>query len=67
MKWMWNCPKSVRPKNGWFVGSLFAICFVVPLVAQQTDQGSEYYARGMRAMQLGLYDEAVNAFSKSCN
>ena len=64
MRWMWNCPKSVRPKNGWFVGSLFAICFVVPLVAQQTDQGSEYYARGTRAMQLGLYDEAVNAFQQ---
>ena len=64
MRRMWNCPKSVCPKNGWFVGSLFVIYFVVPLAAQQIDQGSESYARGMRAMQLGLYDEAVDAFQQ---
>lgn len=64
MRRVWNFPKSIRLKKGWLAGSLFAICFVIPLAAQQADQGSEYYARGMRAMQLGLYDEAVDAFQQ---
>ena len=65
MSQMWNCCKRARGKKGWFVGSLFAFCFVVSLVsAQQTDQGAESYARGMRAMRLGLYDEAVDAFQQ---
>ena len=51
--------------KNWFVGSLFAFCFVVSLSAQQTDQAeTEYYARGMRAIQLGLYDEAIGAFQQ---
>lgn len=51
--------------KNWFVGSLFVFCFVVSLSAQQTDQAeTEYYARGMRAIQLGLYDEAIGAFQQ---
>lgn len=50
-------------KKVWIVGSLFALCFVVSLAAQHTnDTQSEHYARGMRAIQLGLYDEAIDAF-----
>ena len=65
MTQMWNCPKSNSGRKGWFVGNLCAFCFVVSLVsAQQTDQGAEHYARGMRAMRLGLYDEAVDAFQQ---
>ena len=49
--------------KNWFVVSLFAFYFAIPLVsAQQTDQAAEYYARGMRSIQLGLYDEAIDAF-----
>ena len=49
-----------------FVTGLFALCFAASLVAaQHTDQAeTEYYARGMRAIQLGLYDEAINAFQQ---
>ena len=51
--------------KNWFVGSLFAFCFVVSLVsAQQTNQEVEDYERGMRAMRLGLYDEAIHAFQQ---
>ena len=54
--------RKVKFKN-WFVGSLFAFCFMVsPVSAQQTDQAAEDYARGVRARHLGLYDEAVEAF-----
>ena len=56
---------STRIKNVWIVGSLFALCFLSSLAAQQTnDEQSEYYALGMRAIQLGLYDEAVKAFQQ---
>lgn len=65
MRWMWNCPKRAFGKKGWFVGSLFAFWCVVSLVsAQQTDQETQYYAKGMRAIQLGLYDEALDAFQQ---
>ena len=64
MRWMWNCPKSASGKKGWLIGSLFAFCCMVSLAAQQTDQGSESYARGMRAIRLGLYDEALDAFQQ---
>ena len=51
--------------KNWFVGSLFVLCFTILLVsAQQTDQAAEYYARGMRSIQLGLYDEAIDAFQQ---
>ncbi|RKU21122.1 hypothetical protein C6500_07285 [Candidatus Poribacteria bacterium] len=51
--------------KNWFVVSFFAFCFAVPLIsAQQTDQAAEYYARGMRSIQLGLYDEAIDAFQQ---
>ena len=51
--------------KSWFVTGLFAFCCVASLVAaQQTDQATEHYARGMRAIQLGLYDEAINAFQQ---
>ena len=51
--------------KNWFVGSLFAFCFIISLSAQQTDQAeAEYYARGRRAIQLGLYDEALGAFQQ---
>ena len=51
--------------KNWFLVSLFAFCFTIPLVsAQQTDQAAEYYAHGMRSIQLGLYDEAINAFQQ---
>ena len=60
--------RSIHPqgKIKKFVTGLFAFCFVASLVAaQQTDQAeTEYYARGMRAIQLGLYDEAINAFQQ---
>lgn len=47
------------------VGGLLVLCSTVSLAAQQTDdEQSAHYARGMRAMQLGLYDEAVNAFQQ---
>lgn len=50
-------------KRVWIVGSLFIFCFVASLAAQQTnDAQSEHYARGMHAIQLGLYDEAIDAF-----
>ena len=56
---------STHIKTVWLVGSFFIFCLAVPLPAQQTDgEQSEYYARGMRALQLGLYDEAVNAFQE---
>ena len=61
--------RKVKLKN-WSVTSLLAFCFVVSLVpAQQTDQEfgdeqSKYYARGMRAIQLGLYDEAIADFQR---
>ena len=49
----------------WIVGSLFAFCFTASLAAQQTnDEQSEHYGRGMRAIQLGLYDEAIDAFQQ---
>ena len=67
MKQMWDDSKSAREKKRWFVTSLFAFCFVVSLAAQQTDQATEaaeYYARGMRAIRLGLYDEALDAFQQ---
>ena len=58
----------VQPQGkikNWFVVGLFAFCCAVPLVsAQQTDHAAEYYARGMRSIQLGLYDEAINAFQQ---
>lgn len=47
------------------VGSLFVVCFTVSLAVQQTgDEQSTHYASGMRAMELGLYDEAVDAFQQ---
>ncbi len=56
---------KVKLKEGWFARSLFAFCLAVPLVsAQQTNQAAEYYTRGMRAIQLGLYDEAIDAFQQ---
>ena len=56
---------STRIKKIWVIGSLFALCFLASLTAQQTnDAQSEHYARGMRAIQLGLYDEAVKAFQQ---
>ncbi len=65
MRWMWNCLKSASRRSVWLVGSLFAICFVVsPVSAQQTDPETEYYAKGVRAIQLGLYDEALDAFQQ---
>lgn len=62
--------RKVKLKENWFVGSLFAFCFVVSLVsAQQTEQKSDddqskYYASGMRAIQLGLYDKAIADFQR---
>ena len=64
MRQMWNCPKSTSVRKSWFAGGFFAICFMVPLAAQQTDQEAEYYRRGMRAIQLGLYDEAITNFQQ---
>ena len=55
---------NTRIKKSWVIGNLFVLCFVVSLAAQQEDEQSKHYARGMRAMQLGLYDEAVNAFQQ---
>ena len=56
---------SICIRKAWVVGSLFVFCFVTSLVAQQTnDAQSEHYAHGMRAIQLGLYDEAVDAFQQ---
>ena len=55
---------NTRIKKSWVIGNLFVLCFVVSLAAQQEDDQSKHYARGMRAMQLGLYDEAVNAFQQ---
>ena len=56
---------STPIKQIWVVGSLFVFCCVVPLAAQQTDdEQSAHYARGMRALQLGLYDEAADAFQE---
>lgn len=56
---------STYMRKAWIVGSLFAFFFTVSLAAQQTNDGqSEHYARGMRAIQLGLYDEAIIAFEK---
>ena len=56
---------SICLKKVWLVGSLFAFCFIVSPAAQQTqDAQSEHYARGMRAIQLGLYDEAIDAFQQ---
>ena len=62
--------RKVKLKEVWFVTSLLAFYFAVSLVsAQQTGQGSgdeqsKYYARGMRAIQLGLYDEAIVNFQR---
>ena len=54
---------SIRIKTIWLAGGLFVFCFAVSLAAQQTnDEQSEHYARGVRAIQLGLYDEALKAF-----
>ena len=57
---------SIQPqgKIKKFVTGLFALCFLASLVAaQQTDPAeTEYYTRGMRAIRLGLYDEAISAF-----
>ena len=52
--------------KSWLVTGLFAFCFVASLVsAQQTEQAeTEYYTRGMRAIQLGLYDEAIATFQQ---
>ena len=50
--------------KNWFVGSFFTFCFAVSLAAQQTDQTIEHYARGMRAIRLGLYDEAIADFQR---
>ena len=56
---------STPIKRIWVVGGIFVFCLAVPIAAQQTDaEQSEHYARGMRALQLGLYDEAVNAFQE---
>ena len=55
-----DCLKSTWPQKSWLVEILFLICFVGPIAAQQT----EYYERGMRAMQLGLYDEAIADFQQ---
>ena len=56
---------SICLKKVWIVGSLVAFCFTLSLAAQQTnDEQSEHYARGMRAIQLGLYDEAIEAFQQ---
>ena len=47
------------------IGSLVVFCFTVSLAAQQTnDEQGKHYARGMRAIQLGLYDEAIAAFQQ---
>ena len=64
MRQMWNCPKSASGRKSWFVGSVSVFCCVVSLAAQQTDQVAEYYRRGMRAIQLGLYDEAITNFQQ---
>ena len=40
---IWNWSKNDCGKKGWFVGSLFALCFSVSLAAQQTHQESERY------------------------
>lgn len=54
---------TLRIKTNWIVGSLFIFYFTIPLAAQQTnDEQANHYARGMRARQLGLYDEAIAAF-----
>lgn len=57
---------SIHPQGkikNWYVGGFFVFCFIVPLVsAQQTDPATEHYANGMRAIRLGLYDEAIVAF-----
>jgi len=56
---------SICKRKVWIVGSLFVFCFVTSLAAQQTnDEQSEHYAHGMRAIQLGLYDEAIHAFQR---
>ena len=56
---------STPIKRIWVVGGFFVFCLAAPLVAQQTaDEQSEHYARGMHALRLGLYDEAVNAFQE---
>ena len=70
MKQMWNHFKSGHGKKSWFVTNFLAFCFVASLVfAQQTDnvfddEQSKYYASGMRAIQLGLYDEALADFQR---
>ncbi len=52
-------------RKAWIVGSLFIFCFVASLAAQQiNDEQANHYARGMRAIQLGLYDEAIDAFQR---
>ena len=59
--------RSVRANSIYIgvVGSLFVLCFTASSAAQQTDdEQSTHYARGMRAMQLGLYDEAIDAFQR---
>ncbi|MYC77343.1 tetratricopeptide repeat protein [Candidatus Poribacteria bacterium] len=64
---MKNKTHIIQPQGkikNWCVGSLFAFCFVVPLAAQQTHQETEYYERGMRAIRLGLYDEALADFQR---
>ena len=61
--------RSVRYNNTpikkvWVIGNLFVFCFTVSLAAQQENEQSKHYERGTRAMQLGLYDEAINAFQQ---
>ena len=60
-----KCYNRTHIKKIWVAGSLFALCFVVSLGAQQTnDEQSEHYARGIRARQLRLYNEAIEAFQQ---
>ena len=57
--------RSTLIKRIWVVGGVFVFCLAGPLAAQQpVDEQSEHYTRGMRALRLGLYDEAVNAFQE---
>lgn len=56
---------STGIRKVWVVGSLFVFYFLISPAAQQTnDAQSKHYAHGMRAIQLGLYDEAVDAFQR---
>ena len=65
MKRMRNCRISSHRKICWLIRCLFVFCCVASLVsAQKTDQETEYYRKGIRAIGLGLYDEALDAFQQ---